>query len=664
MLDRLRFVRKQIPIFLIALTCLSLLAPVAASAQVGIRNLDITLVDEADFPAVDIYFSVNDLDGQPVTGLTDDNFTLYEDDVSVPITTLSEVEHPMLIGVVIDSAVSFNTWEGGAPRVEKAKEAARWLVAPEHGRLIPDDEVGVFAFQDGAPERLVSFSWDHQMVVNQGIDPVSTAGNQYTALFDILRQAIQETSTYEGARRRALLVFSDGVDQTSGTEIESVIQEAVDAHLLIYTVGMGGGLAHDREGSAFLRSLANETGGEYFWYRPGRADAEEEMKAFLDRLVAQRAGYTLTYESRQYEGTPELRLEVTSGGTTAEDTVSFEVPSLPPVVTIDALEEGQILEGNVEVEPSISRAQREIDHVEYWLNDELVYTAHAAPWSFEWDTSEYATSTTDADVYDLKVVACDIRDKCSDVTMTLGTRLLPPTPTPAPPVVPTPDPTMSTIQLAVSIGALVIAISALVIIFILMRRGGFSAVQNVAAEVRRRTRVWRQRTNIFGGGQPGARQSFAKLTVVSDMFEGKEFPIEENKVFLGRDEQRADIILYWNDYISGRHAQVAQEGDKFYVWDLNSSNGTWVDGQRVSRSLSEGVELEEARTLNPGSILRLGPDLRLRFDLVESEQGQEQQQDEGEPESEGPSGGDGHRSGEAPTQILGRAEEVASSDSG
>jgi VWFA-related protein len=649
---------------LLVLVSLGLLVPVVASAQVGIRNLDITLVDEEDFPDVDIYFSVNDLDGQPVTGLTQDNFELYEDDASVPIATLSEVEHPMLIGVVIDSAVSFNTWDGGAPRVEKAKEAARWLVSPQYGRLIPDDEVGVFAFQAGAPERLVPFSWDHQKVVNQGIDPVNTEGNQYTALFDILRQAIQETSTYEGARRRALLVFSDGVDQTSGTEIDSVIQEAVDNHLLIYAVGMGRGLAHDQEGSAFLRRLADETGGEYFWYRPAQADSEEEMKAFLDRLVAQRAGYVLTYASNQYEGTPEVQLVVASGGTSAEDAISYEVPSLPPAVTIDDLEEGDILEGVVEVEPSISRAQREIDRVEYWLNDELVYTARSAPWTFEWDTSEHATSTTDADVHNLKVVACDIRDKCAETSMTLGTRLPQPTPTPAPMVVPATDTTMSKIQMVVSIGALVIAISALVIIFILVRRGGFSAVQNVAAEVRRRTRVWRQRTNIFGGGQPGTRQSFAKLTVVSDMFEGKEFPIEENKIFLGRDEQRADIILYWNDYISGRHAQVAQEGDQFYVWDLNSSNGTWVDEQRVPRSLSEGVELEEARALNSGSILRLGPDLRLRFDLVESEQEQEQQPDQEEPENEDPSGGDGHRSGEAPTQILGRAEEVASSDSG
>ena len=595
---------------------LGLLGPMTASAQAGIGRLSITLVDEDAFPTVNVYLSVTDLDGQPMAGLERGDFTLYENDVPIPDFTLEAVEHPMLIGIVIDSAVSFNTWEGGAPRVEQAKEAARWLVDPQYERLTnEDDHVAIFAFRDGQPERLIDFTYDLQGVLDQGITPVSTAGNQYTALFDILSRAIAETAARRGVRRRALLVFSDGVDKTSGVEIDRVIREAVDAHLLIYTVGLGAGLAHDQPGSSFLRRLADETGGQYTWYRPGRAGEEEEMNAFLDALVAQRAGYLLSYSSNQYQGSPEVRLVVQKAGSAAEDTDTFKVPPLPPVVSVDDLKPGQVLVGTRTIQPSISRAQRDIDRVEYYVDDELVYTARAAPWTFEWDTHEYASSYTEAQPHTLRVVACDIGEQCGETSLTVGTRLPVPTPTPTP--TPTPAPSSQEIfQFWASIGALVIALGALVVLLVVTRRGGMQAVSGVVAEVRRRTRVWRQRTGIFGGGVPAARRGLATLTVVSDMFKDKRFNLEESVVFLGREEERADVVLYWDDYVSRRHAKIAQEGAQFYIWDLNSANGTWVNEQRVPRSLSEGVDLTEARPLHDGVVIRLGPDLRLRFNLA------------------------------------------------
>lgn len=579
-----------------------------AGAQVGVGQVGITLVDPAAFPTVGVYVVVRDLDGNPLPGLPASAFSLYENDVPVSTFSVEETEHPMLIGVVIDSAVSFNTWEGGAPRVEKAKEAARWLIGPEYGRLIPDDEVAIYAFQNGAPQRLMDFTYDHQKALDQGLLAVSTAGNQYTALFDLLKRAIEETAVRQGARRRALLVFSDGVDKTSGVEVDRVIQEAVRAHLLIYTVGMGADLAHDRPGSAFLRRLAEETGGRYMWYQPGRAGEKEEMEAFLDHLVAQRRGYRLTYTSAQYQGNPEIRLVVTHGGYAVEDRATYAVPPLPPRVSVEFPPEGQILEGMVTVRPGIAMAQRDIERVEFYLDDQLLFTARAAPWTFEWDTREWAHSTTEPEVHRLRVVACDIGGLCGEASVTIGTRLPLPTPTPMPPTAST-NPT----QTAISLGALALSLVALIVAVILFRRGGMQAVRGVAAEIQRRTRVWRQRTGIFGGGAPAARAHLATLTVVGGPFADKEFPIDEEVVFLGREEERADLVFYWDDYVSRRHAKIAREGDQFYIWDLNSANGTWVNEQRVPRSLSEGLELSEAVPLHEGDIIRLGPDLRLMF---------------------------------------------------
>jgi len=167
----------------------------------------------------------------------------------------------------------------------------------------------------------------------------------------------------------------------------------------------------------------------------------------------------------------------------------------------------------------------------------------------------------------------------------------------------------------VSGSALVVALISLIVLFIVMRQGGMG---RVAAEVRRRTRVWRQRTGLFAGRQAGARQRLATLVVASDMFKGKQFEINEPVVYLGREEERADLVFYWDEYASGRHAKIALEGEQFYLWDLNSANGTWVDEQRVPHSLSEGIELDEAVPLKEGTNIRIGPDLRLTFHLSSS----------------------------------------------
>ena len=633
---------------LVLVTLLCLLGPVLALAQSGISQLGITRVNTATDTSVsppqvkvNLYLNVTDLDRSPLAGLKAADFALYENNVPIPDFTLAVVEHPLFIGIVIDSAVSFNTREGGAPRVEQAKDTARHLITPDYQRLTPDDEVAVFAFQDGQPVRLVDFTYDHQMVLDQGINQISTAGNQYTALFDILRQAIKEAATRPGAYRRVLLVFSDGVDRTSGVEVDRVIQEAVDAHLLIYAVGMGSNLAYDQPGSAFLRRLADETDGRYVWYRPGRAGEEEKMNAFLDTLVAQRAGYQISYASNQYQGSPEVHLVVQKAGAAAEDTITFEVPPLPPVVNMDNLSDGQVLVGTSTIQPSIARAQRDIERVEYYVDNELVYAAHAAPWTFEWDTQKYASSYTDAEPHALKIVACDIGGQCGEIGLTLGTRLPVPTPTPSPRPMPTPiSSTREIIQTGAPIGALVIALLSLAILIIFIRSNKGQGASGVVAEVRRRTRVWRQRTGIFGGGVPATRQSRATLTVTSDMFKDKQFNLEERVIFLGREEERSDIVLYWDEYLSRRHAKIAQEGTQFYIWDMNSANGTWVNEQRVPRSLSEGVELSEAVPLHDGDIIRIGPDLRMRFNLASPAE-----------QNSSPTAGESPQV-EAPTQVL------------
>ena len=57
-------------------------------------------------------------------------------------------------------------------------------------------------------------------------------------------------------------------------------------------------------------------------------------------------------------------------------------------------------------------------------------------------------------------------------------------------------------------------------------------------------------------------------------------------ILIGRStpeqEKQPDIDLSQDESVSRRHAQICFSGDGYYVSDLGSTNGTWVNGKRVA----------------------------------------------------------------------------------
>ena len=84
--------------------------------------------------------------------------------------------------------------------------------------------------------------------------------------------------------------------------------------------------------------------------------------------------------------------------------------------------------------------------------------------------------------------------------------------------------------------------------------------------------------------------------------EGDEFPLNSAPVTVGRGGQN-DLVLSGDDFASARHARIESRGDGVWVQDLDSTNGTFVNGARVAG----------AQRLDAGDILRVGEtDLRVR----------------------------------------------------
>ena len=71
---------------------------------------------------------------------------------------------------------------------------------------------------------------------------------------------------------------------------------------------------------------------------------------------------------------------------------------------------------------------------------------------------------------------------------------------------------------------------------------------------------------------------------------------------IGRADDNV-IVLAGDDYASGRHARVESALDGTWVVDLGSTNGTYVNGER----------LEGRRRLHEGDLVQVG-DTELRFE--------------------------------------------------
>ncbi len=76
-------------------------------------------------------------------------------------------------------------------------------------------------------------------------------------------------------------------------------------------------------------------------------------------------------------------------------------------------------------------------------------------------------------------------------------------------------------------------------------------------------------------------QSFLECTEGAET--GRRFLISEHNLILGRSHE-CNIRLE-DPLVSGRHASIAREGDQFVLEDLGSSNGVFVNGEKVKRAM-------------------------------------------------------------------------------
>jgi hypothetical protein len=90
---------------------------------------------------------------------------------------------------------------------------------------------------------------------------------------------------------------------------------------------------------------------------------------------------------------------------------------------------------------------------------------------------------------------------------------------------------------------------------------------------------------------------------------GVTFPLEGDQLIIGRDSSNHVAI---NDAeISRKHSRLTFQGGKYVLEDLGSTNGTFVNGQRLAGPV----------VLKPGDVISLGEQIVLMYDAISIDPG-------------------------------------------
>ena len=202
---------------------------------------------------VSLFVTVADAQKRLVPGLTQEDFEVYDNDKQQPIVYFDNSVRPINVVVMLDTSGSMTL------TIDLLKRAAEQFVI----RLLPEDKGRVGAFNDKV-QISSRFTSDRDELVSSVKDV--DFGNS-TRLWDGVAMGLEELKTVDG--RRVVLVFTDGDDTDSRTNLGTVVERARADETMVYAIGLESNYFNGQryvksKPDRGLKRLADETGGGYF----------------------------------------------------------------------------------------------------------------------------------------------------------------------------------------------------------------------------------------------------------------------------------------------------------------------------------------------------------------------------------------------------------------
>ncbi len=245
---------------------------------------------------VNVFTTVTNSGGAPISSLKQDDFQLYEDGKLQKIAVFQrESELPLSIVIAIDTSLS--TRNDQKLELESARRFS-------HAILRPIDGISLFQFSE-VVDQLTPFTADIR-VIDRGINRVHTGAA--TALYDTLYLGSDALLDRRG--RKVMVVITDGGDTVSKTSYQQAVREAQEAEVILYSiiiVPIESNAGRDIGGEHALITLSRDTGGKYF-YASSLEQLDSAFRQISDELRTQ---YLIAYyPSERLSDSEYRRIEI------------------------------------------------------------------------------------------------------------------------------------------------------------------------------------------------------------------------------------------------------------------------------------------------------------------------------------------------------------------
>lgn len=236
---------------------------------------------------VTLTLTVTDLYGRLVSGLNKSAFTISDNGIDQDIEFFSDSDAPVSIGILFDVSGSM-----GGEKIRKAQKALERFINTSH----PSDEYFLIAFNNRA-QLLMDRTRDGDAVLRK-LTLVQPKSN--TALYDACYLGVERV-TRGTHQKRAMLIISDGQDNSSRYNFGEVRRLMKESDVVTYAVGImdGGdsGSVLGMQGQAFLDELTTVTGGKSFY-----PTSDVEMDEIFERIALElRHQYSIGYTPKNFE---------------------------------------------------------------------------------------------------------------------------------------------------------------------------------------------------------------------------------------------------------------------------------------------------------------------------------------------------------------------------
>ncbi|HEV3469420.1 MAG TPA: VWA domain-containing protein [Pyrinomonadaceae bacterium] len=229
--------------------------------------------------------TVTDTYGRFVTGLGKNAFTITDEKVPQEITFFSDEDAPVSLGVIFDVSGSMS-----GDKITRAREALQRFIETSHTR----DEYFLIGFNNRA-QLLLDRTRDSDALLNK-LTFVQTRGQ--TALYDATYLGVERV-TRGAHQKRAVLLISDGQDNSSRYTFSELRRLLKETDVIIYAVGIVSD--HDETtlgygGRAILEELAGVSGGKAFF-----PSTSAEMNDTFERIALElRTQYSIGYRPSNF----------------------------------------------------------------------------------------------------------------------------------------------------------------------------------------------------------------------------------------------------------------------------------------------------------------------------------------------------------------------------